>query len=196
MTGRAGHTRLGTRPSDRRGRRPDILGRGTCAHDAIGTRRICTRFFALATSSYQYLTGYCFWSHAGHVLVSNAPVPSASPDGELKQEGKEHPAKPARRWYAPDTANIRRATEIRPLSAPVGRWAASHCEGQRSGESGSGGGSCEARGRSPTMTDASIRHSERQRSPVRRTCRVCVSHRTKASPAQLAPCAENTAVSR
>ena len=48
--GRAGHTRLGTRPSDRRGRRPDILGRGTCAHDAIGTRRICARFFALAAS--------------------------------------------------------------------------------------------------------------------------------------------------
>ena len=64
--------------------RPDILGRGTCAHDAIGTRRICTRFFALAASSYHCLTRYCFWSHAGHVLVSYAPVPSASPDGELK----------------------------------------------------------------------------------------------------------------
>ena len=84
MIGRAGHTRLGTRPSDRRGRRPDNLGRGTCAHDAIGTRRICTRFFAPAASSYNCLTGFCFWSHAGHVLVSYAPVPSASPDGELK----------------------------------------------------------------------------------------------------------------
>jgi len=84
MTGRAGHTRLGTRPSVGGGRRPDILGRGTCAHDAIGTRRICTRFFALAASSYDYLTGYCSWPHAGHVLVSYAPVPSASPDGELK----------------------------------------------------------------------------------------------------------------
>ena len=84
MTGRAGHTRLGTMPSDRRGRRPDILGGGTCTHDAIGTRRICTRFFALAASSHHYLTGFCFSSHAGHVLVSYAPVPSASPDGELK----------------------------------------------------------------------------------------------------------------
>ena len=63
--GCAGHTRLGTRPSVGGGRRPDILGGGTCAHDAIGTRRICTRFFALAASSYHYLTGYCFWSHAG-----------------------------------------------------------------------------------------------------------------------------------
>ena len=163
-------------------------------HDAIGTRRICARLFALAASSYHYVTGYCPWSHVGHVLVSNAPVPSASPDGELKEEGEEHPAKLARRWYAPDTANIRSATEIRPLSAPVGRWEASYHEGQRSGQRGSREGTCEARGRSPTMNHASTRHSDRQRSPVRRMGRVCVSHRTKASPAQLAPCAGNTAV--
>jgi hypothetical protein len=85
-------------------------------------------------------------------------------------------------------ADIRTATEIRPLSAPVGRLAASHYEGQRSGESTSRGGTCEARGRSPTMTDARILHSDRQRSPVRRTCRVCVAHLTTASPAQLALC--------
>ena len=60
------------------------VGGGTCAHDAIGTRRICTRFFALAASSYHYLTGCCFWPHAGHVFVSNAPVPSGGSDGELK----------------------------------------------------------------------------------------------------------------
>ena len=100
---------------------------------------------------------------------------------------------PAGRWYAPDTADIRPATEIRPLSAPVGRWEASHHEKQRSGQRGSREGSCEARGRSPTMNYASTRHSDRQRSPVRRMGRVCVSHRTKASPAQLAPCAGNTA---
>jgi hypothetical protein len=64
--------------------------------------------------------------------------------------------------------DIRTATEIRPLSAPVGRLAASHHEGRRSGESGSEGGSCEARGRSPTMNYASTRHSVRQRWPVRR----------------------------
>jgi hypothetical protein len=46
----------------------------------------------------------------------------ASPDAELKQEGEEHPAKPGGRWYAPETADIRPATEIRPLSAPVGRF--------------------------------------------------------------------------
>jgi len=88
MTGRAGHTRLGTRPSVGGGRRPDILGRGTCAHDAIGTRPICTRFFALAASLYHYLTGYCFWSHAGHVLVSYAPVPSASPDASSNRKAR------------------------------------------------------------------------------------------------------------
>jgi hypothetical protein len=44
-------------------------------------------FFALAASSHHYLTIYGFWWHAGHVLVSYAPVPSASPDGELKYEG-------------------------------------------------------------------------------------------------------------
>ena len=57
---------------------------GTCAHDAIGTRRICARLFALAASPYHYVTGYCSWSHAGHVFVSNAPVSSAWPDGELR----------------------------------------------------------------------------------------------------------------
>jgi hypothetical protein len=44
-------------------------------------------FFALAASPYHYLTGYGFWSHADHVLVSYAPVPLTSPDGELKYEG-------------------------------------------------------------------------------------------------------------
>jgi hypothetical protein len=55
-----------------------------CSCVAIGTIGICTRFFALAVSPYHYLTAYCSWSHAGHVLVSYVPVPSASPDGELK----------------------------------------------------------------------------------------------------------------
>ena len=55
-----------------------------CPCVAIGTIGICTRFFALAVSPYHYLTAYCSWSHAGHVLVSYVPVPSASPDGELK----------------------------------------------------------------------------------------------------------------
>ena len=68
--------------------------------------------------------------------------------------------------------------------------AASHYEGQRSGESGSRGGTCEARGRSPTMTDASTRHSDRQRSPVRRTCRVCVSHLNNSQPSQLVLCVD------
>jgi hypothetical protein len=138
--GRAGHTRLGTRPlpvaSDRRGRRrPDILGRhgGTCAHDAICTRRICTQFFALpvAASSYRYLRltglGYCFWSHAGDVLVSYAPVPWASPDGEvnLKEQGQEHPAKPGGRSYSPNTANTRRIiheSALRVSRRPSATW--------------------------------------------------------------------------
>ena len=84
MIGRAGQTRLGTRRlSVGGGRCPGIWGVASCAHDATGKRRICTRIFALAASSYHYLTGYCFWSHAGHAFVSNAPVPSAWPDGEL-----------------------------------------------------------------------------------------------------------------
>ncbi len=57
------------------------LGGGTCAHDATGKRRICARLFALEATSYHCLTGHCFWSPAGHAFVSNAPVPSASPDG-------------------------------------------------------------------------------------------------------------------
>ena len=79
--------RLGPTPSVGGGRCPDIQGVARVRTMPSEKRRICARLFALATSSYQYLTGYCFWSHAGHVLVSYCPVPSASPAGELKFEG-------------------------------------------------------------------------------------------------------------
>ena len=84
MVGRAGQTRLGTRrPSVGGGRCPGIQGVAR-VRTMPGTKRICARRFALAASSYHWLTGYCFWSHADHAFVSNAPVPSASPDGELR----------------------------------------------------------------------------------------------------------------
>ena len=82
--GRTGHTRLGARPSVGGGRCPNIRGCDTCARCHRNKNKKCARFFALAVSSYHYLTGYCFWLHAGHVLVSHAPLPSASPDRELK----------------------------------------------------------------------------------------------------------------
>ena len=115
-------------------------------------RGICTRFFALAASSYHRLTGYCFWSHAGHGcarVIRACAVGIARRGAQTGRLGA--PCKTG--WALVLTQHCGyEASDMNPPSLGARRpfselLAALHCEGQRSGESGSRGGSCEARGR-------------------------------------------------
>ena len=123
------------------------IGRWRSLSRHLGAWHVCARchrnqtnlhaIFALAASPYHFLTGHRFWSHACRPrarVIRACAVGIARQGAQIGRLGA--PCKAGRALVLADSASIRLARRIRPLSAPVGRLAASHYEGQRRGSRG------------------------------------------------------------